>query len=58
MNVATEILRVANREAFVAEKLSALAATLDAIFSRAAAGDVSPHALAEAIVAERIAAAG
>lgn len=57
-NVATEILEIADREGFVAQKIAAAEATLGRIFERAAAEDVSPNRVAETIVAERIAAAG
>ncbi|CAM4024956.1 Glu/Leu/Phe/Val family dehydrogenase [Palleronia rufa] len=54
VNVATEILRIDDAPAFVAEKLDALGRTLDRILTRAAAARTSPHHLADAIVAERI----
>lgn len=52
INVATEILRIDAREAWVADKLAALDATMDRILHAAKARDVSPHHVAEAIVAE------
>ncbi len=58
VNVATEILGITDRETFVAEKLAAAERILQRIFERARAEGVSPHRVAEAIVAERIAAAG
>ena len=54
INVATEILRIDGREAWVAEKLAALDATLDRILTRAAALGVSPNDVAEGIAAERL----
>jgi len=54
INVATEILRIADRDSWVADKLGALDATLDSILSRAARMNVSPNDVAEAIVAERL----
>lgn len=55
INAATEILKIRDAEAFVAEKLSAVGETLDRILSRAAEEGRSPHHLADAIVEERIA---
>lgn len=52
INVATEILRIGNRKAWVAEKLSALDATMDRILTRAGRLAVSPNDVAEGIVAE------
>ncbi len=57
INVATEILGIADRESFVEDRLAAAEDTLRRIFDRAAAQDTSPHRLAEAIVDERIRAA-
>ncbi|TDK42257.1 Leu/Phe/Val dehydrogenase [Antarcticimicrobium luteum] len=54
INVATEILRISGGEAWVAEKLAALDATLDRILTRAAALGVSPNEVAEGIAAERL----
>lgn len=54
INVATEILGIEDREAWVAGKLDALTATLDAILSRAAALDVSPNEVVERIVEETL----
>ncbi|MBF9030200.1 amino acid dehydrogenase [Rhodobacterales bacterium HKCCE3408] len=54
INVATEILRIADRRAFVSEKLATLDATLDAILSEAARRGTGPETVADAIVAERI----
>lgn len=50
INVATEILRIADRPAFVAGKLAQAEATLDAILSGAAAHGVAPHRLADETV--------
>lgn len=55
INVATEILRIEDREGFVAEKLAAAAATLDSILSAAARTGRSPADLAEEIVDARLA---
>ncbi|MCL6282922.1 amino acid dehydrogenase [Ruegeria sp. 2012CJ41-6] len=52
INVATEILRIDAREAWVADKLTALDSTMDRILHAAKARDVSPHHVAEAIVAD------
>ncbi|KUJ73736.1 amino acid dehydrogenase [Ruegeria marisrubri] len=52
INVATEILHIANREEWVAEKLEALDRTMDRILTRAIAQSVSPNDVAEAIVHE------
>ncbi|MBF9034050.1 amino acid dehydrogenase [Rhodobacterales bacterium HKCCE2091] len=54
VNVATEILRIADRRAFVAEKLATLDATLDAILSEAARRVAGPETVADGIVAERM----
>lgn len=54
VNVATEILQVAEREAFVGRRLQALEQTMDRILTRARAEDVSPHNVAEAIVHETL----
>ncbi|GHE05024.1 amino acid dehydrogenase [Defluviimonas sp. 20V17] len=50
INVATEILRIADRETFVAEKLAAAEATLERILASAARSGRSPADLAEEIV--------
>lgn len=55
VNVAAEIHRIADRPAFVAARLAAAASTLDRVLSVAAARDVSPDAVAEEIVATRLA---
>ncbi len=55
VNVATEILRIESREAWVAEKLEALDRTMDRILTRASQRGVSPHQVAEAIVDETLA---
>lgn len=54
INVATEILRIRDRSAFVAEKLAQAEATLDAILAGAIARDVSPHRLADEVVLNRM----
>ncbi len=54
INVATEILRIKAREAFVADKLAALDATMDSIHTRAIRADVSPNDVAEQIVDEML----
>ena len=51
INVATEILRIADREPFVDEKLTAAGDTLERILVRAASEASSPNAVAEAEVA-------
>ncbi|GGH35601.1 leucine dehydrogenase [Cribrihabitans marinus] len=52
INVATEILRIDNRAAWVDEKLDALNRTMDRILTGAARRSVSPNEVAESIVAE------
>ncbi|MFA3917121.1 Glu/Leu/Phe/Val family dehydrogenase [Ruegeria hyattellae] len=52
INVATEILRIDAREDWVAQKLEALDRTMDRILHAAKTRDVSPHYVAEAIVAD------
>lgn len=52
VNVATEILQVAERQAFVDLRLQALERTMDRILTRAQAESVSPHEVAESIVQE------
>ncbi|GGO59747.1 leucine dehydrogenase [Roseovarius pacificus] len=54
INVATEILRIGNREIWVGEKLEALDDTMDRILTRARQLSVSPNGVAEAIVTERL----
>ncbi|MCV2864879.1 Glu/Leu/Phe/Val family dehydrogenase [Albidovulum sediminicola] len=56
INVAAEILRRPDREAWVAERLARLDATMDAILTRAASEGVSPNQVAERVVADRMAA--
>ncbi|TCK99787.1 leucine dehydrogenase [Shimia isoporae] len=56
INVATEILEVADRAAYVDEKLATLDVTLDAILTRAKQMDCSPDAVATSIVDEMLAA--
>ncbi|KAJ56150.1 amino acid dehydrogenase [Actibacterium mucosum KCTC 23349] len=56
INVATEILRIADRPAFVAEKLSAAEATLDAVLTQARAQNRSPADVADQTVATQMAA--
>lgn len=55
INVAAEILKIFDRPGWVAAKLGALDRTMEAILSAAAAEDVCPNAVAERIVAERMA---
>lgn len=55
INVAAEILKIADRPVWVAEKLDALDRTLEAILTAAAAERVGPNSVAERIVAERMA---
>ncbi|WP_299984542.1 Glu/Leu/Phe/Val dehydrogenase [uncultured Ruegeria sp.] len=54
VNVATEILRVAEREAWVDGRLQALEQTMDRILMRAKVEAVSPHEVAETIVHEML----
>ncbi len=54
INVATEILRVEEREAWVADRLKALEQTMDRILTRAKIEAVSPHQVAESIVHEML----
>ncbi|MDW4551080.1 Glu/Leu/Phe/Val dehydrogenase dimerization domain-containing protein [Defluviimonas sp. D31] len=54
INVAAEILKIADRPSWVAAKLDALDRTMEAILSAAAAEGVGPNAVAERIVAERM----
>lgn len=56
INVATEILRIADRAGFVAEKLAALDTTMDNILTEAARQKASPADIAHSIVAQKIAA--
>ena len=54
INVATEILKIADRPAYVAQKLSALEATMDMILTKARKNNVSPDAVAVATVAQKM----
>lgn len=54
INAATEILRIGDRPAWVAEKLEELDQTMDRTLTRAAQRGVSPNDVAEEIVAERL----
>lgn len=54
INVATEILQIEGREAWVAKKLGALDDTMDAILTEAARQGVSPAAVAQDVVARVI----
>lgn len=54
INVATEILRIDNRESWVAEKLAAVDETLDRILTRATQRECSPDDVATGIVDEMI----
>lgn len=55
INVATEILKIADRNRFVAEKLDALDATLSAILTQARVENTSPDAVAIAAVQAKMA---
>lgn len=55
INVAAEILKISDRESWVAARLTALDRTMEAILSAAKAEGVSPHHVAERIVAEHMA---
>ena len=55
INVATEVLAIDNRAAYVDEKLNAVVDTLDRIFTRAKTMDCSPADVAVAIVDEMLA---
>ncbi|WP_264213176.1 Leu/Phe/Val dehydrogenase [Leisingera thetidis] len=55
INVATEILRIKDREGFVAEKLKALDETMAAILTQAEAADASPAEMAIATVQAKMA---
>ncbi len=50
VNAATEILRIGNREGFVADKLAALERTMQAVLERAGAEGLPPEAVADATV--------
>lgn len=50
VNVATEILQISDRQAWVGQRLEALERTMDRILTRAGHETVSPHAVAEQIV--------
>ncbi len=54
INVATEILRISDRAGFVAEKLAAAEATMDAILSSAKARNIAPHRIADEIVLQKM----
>lgn len=54
INVATEVLAIDNRAAYVDEKLAAVENTLDRIFARAKTMDCSPADVAVAIVDEML----
>jgi leucine dehydrogenase len=54
INVATEVLAIDNRAAYVDEKLNAVVDTLDRIFTRARTMDCSPADVAVAIVDEML----
>ncbi|MFV1464987.1 MULTISPECIES: Leu/Phe/Val dehydrogenase [unclassified Phaeobacter] len=55
INVATEILKIGNRNSFVAERLEALEVTMAAILKQATADDVSPDSVAIATVQAKMA---
>lgn len=52
VNVATEILRIADRQSWVDQRLQSLERTMDRILTRAKLDGASPHAVAESIVHE------
>ena len=54
INVATEILRIGDRQRFVAEKLAALEATLGAIYRTARRDARAPSAVAEEVAGEKL----
>lgn len=54
INVATEILRISEREDWVDRRLQALEQIMDRILTRARAEAVSPHEIAESIVHEML----
>ena len=54
VNVATEILKIKDREAWVGQRLEALERTMDRILTRAKVDGVSPHAVDESIVEEKL----
>ncbi len=54
VNVATEILRIADRDGFVSDKLHALDGSLAEIFARAAEAGVGPHQVADAAMGARL----
>ncbi len=55
INVATEILKIADRETYVAEKLSALDTTMAEVLSKARQQDISPDAVAISTVKAKMA---
>lgn len=55
INVATEILKIADREAYVAKKLAALDATMAEVLNQARQQDISPDAVAIATVRAKMA---
>ena len=54
INVATEILRIADRQRFVEDKLAALEATLGAIYRTARRDARAPSAVAEEVAGEKL----
>lgn len=58
VNVAAEILQIADRTRFVTDRLAAMEAMMARILDAAARRDTGPHRVADAIVAERLAEAG
>ncbi|WP_430450274.1 Glu/Leu/Phe/Val family dehydrogenase [Rhodophyticola sp.] len=54
INVATEILRIRDRQGFVSDKLAALDETLEAIFKRATERGVGPDRVADETVAAKM----
>lgn len=58
VNVAAEILRIADRVSFVSERLAAMEAMMARILDAAARENTGPHRVADAIVADRLAPPG
>lgn len=54
VNVATEILKIRDRDGFVADKLAEAEATLDAILAQSTARGLAPHKVADDIVLSRM----
>lgn len=54
VNIATEILGIADRKAFVSDGLAALQRMMAEVFARAAAEGVGPHRIADEMARARI----